>query len=101
MKTFQYRGDEVVLKCFKYGHGNGTAVELHDANTGEPVSRVTANVPSVPLGKREVIIRTTDYKDMLDFLVTNKIVEPTDRHVRSGYATFPIARLLIDPRKYE
>lgn len=77
----------------QYGNGR-TALQLIDAQDGEPVATATVNLPGEPLGSGEVFIK--DYAEnegMVAALAEAGIVEPTDRVVVSGFVTVPVCRL--------
>lgn len=84
----------VDLQWGQYGNGR-PALELVDASDYEPVCVATINLPDVPLGEHETIIK--DYSEnegVLNFLQTNGIVGPVKRWVRTGFVECPIVDIL-------
>lgn len=84
---------DVVIQLHKYSNDR-PVIQLIDAEDGEPYATATVNVPDVLLLDNEVLIK--DYSEnegMLDFLVRNNIVTPTQNGVQSGFVWLPIAIL--------
>lgn len=83
---------KVTVHLHKY-HGNDRiAIQLNDANDGQPYAVVTVNKPEVLLSDNEVLVK--DYSEnegMLDFLTKNNIVTPTANGVQSGFVWLPVA----------
>ena len=83
----------VTIRLSKY-HNGRTAIELYDAEDGEPYATATVNIDNVLLADNEVLIK--DYSEnegMLDFLIHNNIVTPTPNGVQSGFVWIPVAIL--------
>lgn len=92
----KYRlGDEVFnvqIKHSLYKQGNQTALQLVEED-GMPFATCTVNMPG-QLEHGEVAVKSySENEGMLEFLVTNNIVEPPHRHIFSSYAKFPVCRL--------
>lgn len=97
MKTFKLTAfgqtRDVVIQLHKYSNDR-PVIQLIDAEDGEPYATATVNVPDVLLLDNEVLVK--DYSEnegMLDFLVRNNIVTPTQNGVQSGFVWLPIAIL--------
>ena len=85
---------DVQIEFLKYSNGR-TAIELTDAETGEPVLTATVNIPDVDLTSREVIIKNySENEGVLGFLMDNNIVGPVKREVSTGFVSCPIVDLL-------
>ena len=83
----------VLLKRGFY-NGKNTSLELFDMEDGFPFAKCTVNIPG--LEKDEVAIK--DYSEnegMLDFLLSNSIVEKPHRYERSGYVRIPVCKMSV------
>jgi hypothetical protein len=93
MKHVRFKDwDCIVQKC-QYGNGR-PALQLIDANDGDPIATATVNLPDVPAGPNEVFIK--DYSEnegMLKALTDAGVIKPTGDSVRSGFVTVPRAEL--------
>jgi hypothetical protein len=90
----EYGTYDVQVEFLKYSNGR-TAIELTDAETGEPVLTATVNIPGVDLTNREVIIKNySENEGVLGFLMDNNIVGPVKREVTTGFVSCPIVDLL-------
>lgn len=90
----EYEVYDVQIEFLKYSNGR-TAIELTDAETGEPVLTATVNIPDVDLTSREVIIKNySENEGVLGFLMDNNIVGPVKREVSTGFVSCPIVDLL-------
>lgn len=90
---------DVELEFSKYSNNNRTAIELIDTTDGDCVCMATVNLPYELIESDEVAIK--DYSEnegVLKFLVDNKIVSEPIRTVAAGYVTFPICKLLVEPK---
>lgn len=97
MKTFKLTAfgqtRDVVIQLHKYSNGR-PAIQLIDAEDGEPYATATVNIPDVLLLDNEVLVK--DYSEnegVLDFLCKNNIVTSTPNGVQSGFVWVPIAVL--------
>lgn len=84
---------DVVIQLHKYSNDR-PVIQLIDAEDGEPYATATVNIPDVLLLDNEVLVK--DYSEnegILDFLVKNNIVTPTQNGVQSGFVWLPIAIL--------
>jgi hypothetical protein len=89
-----YGSYQVELKWGTYKNGR-KALELVDAFDGDPVCVATVNLPDVPLGEHETIIK--DYSEnegVLKFLQANKIVGEVKRWVRTGFVECAVVDIL-------
>jgi hypothetical protein len=96
--TLQYRSKygsyQVILQKNSYSNGR-LAIQLIDAEDGEPVAIATVNLPEHELAPDEVFIKDWSENDgMVEFLVENGIVEYTGRRVPTGYTSAAVCRLL-------
>lgn len=99
MQTFlinQWNEESTSVHVRKRKYKNGrTALELIEAETGEPYAVATVNIPEVLLTEDELLIK--DYSEnqgILDFLVQNRIVRLTGKGVESGFVWLPVCELL-------
>lgn len=81
-----------------------TAITLIDANDLEPVATATCCLPELGdlISKGQVVVK--DYSEnigMLEALVKAKIVSEPIEHIRTGYVTVPLCKLLISPADIE
>ena len=73
-----------------------TALLLESVEDGSPVATATVNVPEIPLGADQVLIKTWGENEaMLPFLVLNHVVLDLGLEVPCGYVTARLCRLLI------
>jgi hypothetical protein len=89
-----YGSYNVVLEWGNYSNGR-RAIELLDAVEGDPVCVATVNLPDIPLGDNEAIIK--DYSEnegVLKFLQDYGIVGEVKRWVRTGFVECPIVDIL-------
>jgi hypothetical protein len=88
-----YINCEVYFQLHRYVVG-AVAIAMVDAATGEPVAKVTVNIPGVELGDDEILVK--DYAEnegMLDWLLESGLVEHTGRAVSTGHVTVSVVRL--------
>jgi hypothetical protein len=99
MKTFTItapwdeRSTVVRIHLDKYANGR-TRINLVDDSDNEPYATATTNLPEVLLLDNEVFIK--DYSEnqgMLDFLVNNNIVFPTDKWATTGFVEVQVCTL--------
>lgn len=83
------------VSLLQQAYSNGRlALQLIDAEG--PVSVATVNIPEYNLKADEVLIKSWgENEGMLEFLVSNGIVEDTGRVALSGYVKANVCRLLI------
>lgn len=93
----KYDNYRVYLSFGSYRNGR-TAIELMDAEDGEPVMVATINLPEAPLTENEIIIKNySENEGVLQFLQENGIVGPSKRWIPTGWVTVPVVDLLIKP----
>jgi hypothetical protein len=102
MKTFTINHfgstDEVAIITGTYSNGR-TSLTLVDISDGLPYATATVNLPDVFLEENEILIK--DYSEnegILDFLIENKIVIPTDKGIQSGHVWIPVCILNPESR---
>ena len=83
-------------KVHKGTYPNGrTAIQLYDAEIGDPIATATVNIPDEPLPDNHVFIKNwSENEGILDSLVEADYVKPTGRTVNTGYVTAIEAELL-------
>lgn len=92
-----FRGMQLEVSFRRYPDNQRTAICLGDIETGEPYATATVNIPDIPLGPTEVLVK--DYSEntgMLEALEHAGIVRRTGRCVRSGFVEIPVCELLVD-----
>ena len=86
---------DCALVCARYPNGRVAIKLVSDA---APVATATVNVPSCPLGEREVLIKNYDEnKGVLDALIEAGVVRPTNVFCQVGHARAQVCDLLIEP----
>ena len=86
---------------FGYYKNGRTAIWLKEANTGEPIAKVTVNIPEEFLEDDEVIIKTyAENKGMLAALQKAGIVGEPVRVAVATYEPVPICKLLFKPENH-
>lgn len=92
MKIYDYKGTQVTVKVVTYCTPN--QIHLHDAYTGEPFLVGTSNIPALENLEGYVAIKTySENEGMLQFLLSNDIVNTPVTYVRENYGVFPICKL--------
>ena len=92
-----FRGVQLHVSFSHYYDNQRTAICLGDIETGEPYATATVNIPDIPLGPTEVLIK--DYSEnagILGALERAGIVRRTGRCVHSGFVEIPVCELLVD-----
>ena len=95
MKTVKFMQWECKVVKHHYVN-NRVALELIDANDGEPVAMASINIPEIALASDEIIIK--DYSEnegMLDCLLKAGVVELSGRYVQHGFCQSPICVVCI------
>lgn len=87
-----YQGTAVYLKRGTYANGTSNSLSMMDAADHLPYANCTINIPGLEID--EVAIK--DYSEnegMLEFLISEDIVEKPHREVYSGYVSIPVCRI--------
>lgn len=81
------------LNFNEYGNRR-TAMTLNDSNG--PITTITVNLPDVPLGSDEVIIKDhSENEGLLPSLVAAGVVSEPLYRASSGFCTYAVCKLLI------
>lgn len=85
----RYKEWNVELRHVFYDNGRA-ALQLIDADDGEPVATATTNLPDEPLEEGEAFVKDySENRGMLDWLVKNGLAVPTGR----GFVSIPVVKL--------
>lgn len=86
---------EVVISTRAYQNGR-TAIILADADTGEPVTVATVNLPDIPMLDTWVCIKSwSENEGMADELERLGVIGPAITVAPTGYVTATIHQLLL------
>lgn len=98
MKNVQFLGFECKVVISRNVKG-GVEIKLFDAADNTPFATATICVPGVVLpSERHVVIKNyAENEGILDALEAAGIVKRTGVNVRSGFASCPVAELLVEP----
>lgn len=89
----EYCGEACRVVRARYPSGRVALALFTDQ--GEPMAKVTVNLPDIPLAADEVVVK--DYQEnagMLAWLVDHGVVSAPVRMVRQGLQEFSVCRLL-------
>lgn len=90
--TVQFRDWTCTVMKHRYSNGR-VALSLVDEEG--PVATATVNLPDVPLGKNEVLVKDwAENRGMALALEKAGLVKPTGQTVRSGFVEVPVCELL-------
>lgn len=79
-----------------YQHGGRDYLNLVDNKEYESIAICTTNLPEVPLGPGEIILKSyAENTGMLESLMEQGIVSAPVRFAQTGYVQVPIVQLLI------
>lgn len=79
-----------------YQKGGATYLNLVDKNEHESIAMCTVNLPEVPLGPGEIILKSySENTGMLESFIEQGIVSAPLRYVQTGHVQVPIVQLLI------
>lgn len=93
MTRYKYKSYDVWLEQHKYANGR-TALVLMDEE-GQ-VACATVNLHEHDLQPGEIFVKTWSENDeMLDFLLTNRIVSDMGRDVPTGFVKARVCKLLV------
>ena len=90
MKSYNYKGYEIIPQELKYRNGR-TALQFINVEDGFQFCIASVNLPDEDLKENEMAIK--DYSEnsgILDFLIDNKIVSAPVRWVNSSHVSIPI-----------
>ncbi len=91
MTTVRFLDTDCTVQKRQYANGR-VALSLVDEEG--PVATATVNLPDVPLGKNQVLIKNwSENESMLDALLAAGVVKPTGQTVRSGFVEVPVCEL--------
>ncbi len=94
--TIVFMNTTLELTFARYRAAPQTAIQLYDAETGEPWCTASVCLPDQEQAPDEVFIKNwSENEGILDALVAGGIVEDTGRVVRSGFAAANVCRLLV------
>jgi hypothetical protein len=83
----------------RYSNGR-FALQLVDADTGEPIATATVNIPPEPLEDGEIIIKSySENEGMVDALVKAGVIEKPHRAIKTGWVQADVAMLKMRPDK--
>ena len=91
----EFRGTEISIDYTQTYSNGKPVIDFYETETGEPYLTATTNIDGLNLAQDEILIK--DYSEnegVLDFLIQNKIVEPTGKYVESGWVKIPICKLI-------
>ena len=83
----------------KYRNG-GLALQLVDAETGEPISIATLCVSNLPDNSFIAVKDYSENRGMLDFLVENGIVDYVLYRIDNGFVDIPVCKLTKEADEY-
>ena len=95
-----YKGPAYVIGE-RYQNGNA-ALQLY-LRDGEPLAKATINIPDIQLGRFDVIIKNySENEGMLQTLLDNKLIEPTNDTAFSiaDGGSYDVYRI-IQPERFE
>lgn len=96
----KYLKESVVLKKDIYANGGTTALCLRCADTGEPFMDITTNIPDIDLEDDELLIKNySENEGVLEFLISNKLVEDTGRRISNGFVEIPVVKMTEELKK--
>jgi len=91
----EFRDRECQVLTGTYRVGGGTALLLVDRATGKELARLTVDMPEIPLGPDEVVLRDYGVSDgILEVLENAGVVRGTGRSVCMGHVKLPICKVL-------
>ncbi|MDQ0896237.1 MULTISPECIES: hypothetical protein [unclassified Paenibacillus] len=98
MKNVQFLGFECTVEISRYVKG-GAAIQLYDAQDGTPFATASICVPGLELpSESHVVIKNyAENEGILDALEEAGIVKRTGVSVRTGFASCPVAELILEP----
>lgn len=90
-----FKNYNISVNKAKYSNGR-TAIQLTDKEDGSPFATATINLPQEKLEKDEVIIKNySENEGILDFLISNNIIDAPHRYITTGFVTCEVCKLFI------
>ena len=97
IKTMYYTGKVKIIKM-KYAEDNSIALQLVDAEDGEPVARATVCLRHSALAPNEVLLRGwSENEGLPEELERLGIVGPVKRFIPTGFVEATVHDLLGEP----
>ena len=98
----EFRGWTCVAKVLHYNNGS-KAIQLYDANDGDPVATASINIPEWTQRENEIFIKEySENSGITESLVKAKIIEPDYRTIPYGPYRAPIVvATLLNPEKWK
>src|SRR5436309_716672 len=91
MTTVRFLDTDCTVEKHQYDNGR---VALRLVDEEGPVATATVNMPNVPLGKNQVLIKDwSENEGMLAALTAAGVVKPTGETIRSGFVEVPVCEL--------
>jgi hypothetical protein len=70
------------------------ALQLIDSKDSSAVCTITVNLPDVPLGENEILVKSYSENEGIDkMLEQSKLALPTGRKIQSGFVKIPVFKL--------
>lgn len=89
----KYICQDVGFNTGNYSNGR-LAITIHDADTFEPLAKVTVNAPEEVIEKDEIIVKNySENEGMDEWLLEENLVEKDFRNVSVGFALCPVFKL--------
>lgn len=95
-KIIKFKDWDCVIVKHRYQDNNRIALQLIDAENGEPIAMATVNLPQIEdIEPNTVFIKDYSENDgMLKTLVDNKIVKYKGIKVNTGFVTIPVCEII-------
>ncbi len=95
MKLVTHREElEVILDIEHYSNNNNIAIQLYDAEDGEPYATITTNI--IPLPEGCVALDTNNCPWAEEFLESLGVLEDALGEIQSGFCEYPVYQLDLD-----
>jgi len=99
MENVKFAGFDCTVEFATYSNGR-TAIQLRDANDGQPIATATVNLPDEPMAEDEVAIKNySENSGMLDILIDTGVIASPHREIPRGFVTIPVCALLVNPNQ--
>jgi hypothetical protein len=91
---------EIYLDITKYTNNNRLAITMHDVHTDELFAVLTVNLETdLVLKENEAFVDTNNLPDIMKFIHTYKLGEPTNELEFSGFCAYPLFSFNLDEVK--